>query len=789
MCLAGHPSPLLRHPKALDTSTKPDEHNHFLSPSEEALLSTIAHLSDLHIKIKEYAASISASSTSTICKAVASTITSQQLQRFMKKIVEVERSILSKDSGYVGGHGIVPLSAVVGEFAPWTRRLEWLWEVVRFMQPPWDLGTRSPAEPCTGASIMGFLRNESYTGYTDIEEMALEVLKVAEVAWLRQLSTWILYGKLSSSSATDFFIQPQLAKQDAASLGVPDFSLHTDLVPDFVSSGTASSILFIGRSFNQVRARHQAVSTKGFSADPAMTLLPAHLEYLKTIQFPIASSSFTSVIAAIRLSMSRNALSQLLPLPKVLEILHVLQDFLLLGSGEFAMALISNADTRIQNGHHGQDTVMPVRKAGQLDNLRTKEGDLATVLNQTWSELVKLRSEGDLLDDTFEKGRELLRIVPKTPEMITGRTQADFSSLIFPNPTSLTLSLPPTSPLTLFLTPDDISSYSEINSYLIGIRRAEMHLASLWKHSSLRRCHPCAVGPPSSSTIAGKRRLAERREREDGRNKKMRVYWAVATKTHFVISELGGYFQSDIVGGHWQHFLSWLVSLRGDNDIAPAIMSRLDTSTLAGTKLSRLDTGRTTEQFKNSQSTVASSALRPSVLNQLPTQSDPATLAKAHQRYLSALRSSLLLNVSGFTEKLLDMLRLVDHFVALFARLEATQRNLDLEAYDGVVDALANHNRDEHEILQEMERSRRSIEDQLDKLINELRNSVGQDNAEDALESGRQGLSELDVEISVYTPWRPRNIDGLLMKLEVIGAKAHNEATDDDDDNEIYYSE
>ncbi len=789
LCLAGHPSPLLRQPQAVESSAKPDEHVPFLSPPERALLSTVAHLSDLHVKIKKHAASISASHKSTICKAVASAITSQQLQRFTKKIVDVERSILSKDAGYVGGYVIVPLSAVVGEFAPWTRRLEWLWKVVRFMQHPPELGTKSTSDTCTGSSVMKFLRQESLTGYTDLEEMALELVKTAEMAWLRQLSTWVLYGKLPSFSSEDFFIQPVRLDQEATGLALPEFSVHSDLVPDFVSPATASSILFIGWALNQVRARDKTMSTKGFSADPAMKLLPAHLEYLKTLNLPISSSRFTHVVASIRLSTSQNALSQLLPLPQVLEILHVLQNFLLLGRGEFAMSLITNANKRMENGHRGQDAVLPVRKAGRLDNLMTKEGDLATVLSQTWSELVALQSDGDLLDDALEKGREMLRIVPRRPETVVNGAPADFSTLIFPSPTSLTVSLPPTSPLSLFLTQDDICSYSEINSYLVGIRRAEMRLASLWHHSTLRRCRPCTVGPPVSGTQAGKRKLAGKRKREDERNKKMRRYWAVASKAQFVISEFGGYFQGEIVEGHWQHFLSWLISLQGDDDIFAAKSSRVGASTMGGVNLSRPGTAASQEQFKSSQSSAATRAFRRSALNQQPTQNDPATLAKAHQRYLCALRSSLLLKVTGFTKVLLETLRLLDHFVALFARLETTQRNLDLEADDGVIDALANHKSDEQETLQEMERSRKTIEEQLDKLVKELRDSVDRDNVEGAWEDGGQRLDELDLGSSLYTPWRPRDIDGLLMKLEFIGAKAHNEETDDDDEDERYYSE
>jgi Gamma tubulin complex component N-terminal/Gamma tubulin complex component C-terminal len=702
----------------------------------------------------------------------------------------VERSILAKDAGYVGGYGIVPLSAVVGEFAPWVRRLEWLWEVVNFMRPRLEVeGVQSCHEGCTGSALMKFLREESNTGYNDLEEMALGLVRTAEMVWLRQLSTWVLYGKLPSSGSEDFFIQPQMIDQASANMNLPEFTVQRELVPGFVTPSTASSILFIGQSLHQIRVRDQMLSARSFTADPAMKLLPPHLGYLKAIKLPISTSSFTNVIASIRLSMSQNALTQLLPLPKVLAILHVMQDFLLLGRAEFAMALISNADKRIDNGGRGEDILLPVRKAGRLDELKIKDGDLITALNQTWSGLVALRTESDQLDDALEQGRNLLHIIPKPSEGRSRSSATDFPSFLFPSPASLTLSLPPNSPWALFLTKDDISSYSEMNSYLLSIRRAAIHLASLWGHSSLRRSHPCPNGLPGSGAISSQCRSAEKRKRGDERNAKMRRNWAVANKAQYVISELAGYFQGEIVGGHWQHFLSWLKSLDGGEELASKETSRLGMSNLAVGKVSRPGTGTPTEQFKTSQASAASNPLRRSALNAQPTQSDPATLAKAHQSYLGALRSDLLMNVAGFTRALLDTLRLLDHLVALFARLETTQQNLDLEIDQGVVDALANHGGDEHEILQEMERSRAAIEEQLDELVKQLRESVDRNDAEGAWDSRGQRVDGLDMETLLYTPWRPPNVDGLLMKLEFIGAKAHSEATDDDDEDEMYYSQ
>ena len=52
------------------------------------------------------------------------------LAAFQRRVLEVEEGILRRDAGSVGAYNIVPLTAVVGQFAGWVRRMEWFKEVV-----------------------------------------------------------------------------------------------------------------------------------------------------------------------------------------------------------------------------------------------------------------------------------------------------------------------------------------------------------------------------------------------------------------------------------------------------------------------------------------------------------------------------------------------------------------------------------------------------------------------------------------------------------------------------------
>jgi hypothetical protein len=192
LCLSGHPSPLLAADHSSPTSV--------LSPPEKALLASVAHLSDLHSKLLTHTATLAATHPSTICQAVATSIRTTHLARFQQKVLEVEDGILKKDAGSVGAYNIVPLTAVVGQFTGWTRRMEWFLEVVEFMM-------RGGGLSCTGAMIIDKLCGAMQTGYVDIEEAALSLVKVAEMAWLKQVSAWILYGRLPSFGREDFFVQ------------------------------------------------------------------------------------------------------------------------------------------------------------------------------------------------------------------------------------------------------------------------------------------------------------------------------------------------------------------------------------------------------------------------------------------------------------------------------------------------------------------------------------------------------------------------------------------------------
>ncbi|KAH0562329.1 hypothetical protein GP486_002972 [Trichoglossum hirsutum] len=760
--LSGHPSPLLPPPSAQSTHPpQPGQASTFLSPPELALLSSLSLLSGLHQRLLSHTSLISSTHRSAVCRAVSTAIVSNHLARFQDKILEVEREILQEDAGRVGAYGIVPLSGLVREFDGWTRRLEWFWEIVQFMLPPDTSAQREKSAGSTGAGIIDRLRVEAHTGYPDLEEASLDLIRVAETAWLRQLSTWILYGRLPAFGAEDFFIHEFPEDVEAAARGVPAFVIEHSLLPKFVSSSAASSILFIGRTLNHVRIRGDrppSPSLLASAASPLSSLLPSHLRHLSSLSFPISPSSLSATIAAIRLSLSQNTLQHLLPIPKIIEILSLLREFFLLGRGEFAVALISEADERIRSRWRRPGQSYRDQSHQGVGSVIVKEGEVTAVLARTWAALSSFQGEEDVSDEKLDLARDLIYLtLPKqspsrtsTPGRAAGSHlptsiyDTTFSDFLLSTPTSLSLRIPP--PLDLFLSPQDLEIYSSIHSYLLSIRRAHLRLTSLWQLSSLRREHPAPLGPPYSNTKTGQAKMLERRKRTNERNMRMRKVWAAIGAAAFLLAEMGGYFQGEVVKGCWEGFRTWLARPSSSNDPDGGKVSVDD----KGNDIWRDSIASTSSATGQRQPTSAISSTT-------PTTDDPESLSRAHALYLKHLVSSLLLTSTEFTATLRLFLLSTDHLIALVTRLDHAQQGLDLDTDQGVVDALNDYAKEEQEVQAQLERCCERVGDGLRDVVARVRELDGERSR--GAEIGEAG----------FVPGEGREIGGvdrLLMKLD-----------------------
>ncbi|KAK3491862.1 Spc98 family-domain-containing protein [Neurospora crassa] len=604
LSLSGHPSPLLQQAAATSTTSNDSPLKSALTPPERALLSKLANLSELHINLLSHTARISTSHPSIICRAIATAIRNDHLAAFQRKVLKVEETILKKDAALVGAYNIVPLTAVVGEFDEWNRRMEWLGSFVNQLMKgmrenvesvdqmewegsqPHDLthrpaqkghsssATRKREPPVhSGPMVINRLRELMQTGYKDIEEVVTSLVKVAETAWLKQVSAWVLYGRLPDFGADDFFVW-----REEDDDGEEQFLCVQELLPKFVTRSTAASMLFIGRSLRQIRAKSvEDSSLRGTDH------LSTQLTKLSTLSHPIDPATFSNTITEIRQYLSRTTLAQLLPLSDVEKYLQLLRDFFLLRRGEFALALTQQADEKMRSRWRRAENLPAYEKSrdtggaaagGNLGTVVVKEGEVAGVLTRVWQAMGALQGEFQSEEDEgLELARDHVRLtIPKyatdnssrsLPTMTpTAAAVAEeigslkiattpFRNLLFSAPTILTMNIP--SPLDLFLSPHDVQTYTAINSYLLSLRRAHLRLTDLWKITSLRRHHPA---PPR----IGKSRMRVKalRERAEKREKTLRTAWATASAAIFFLGETEAYFQGEVVEGLTEGFEDWL---------------------------------------------------------------------------------------------------------------------------------------------------------------------------------------------------------------------------------------
>lgn len=762
LALSGHPSSLL-YPSADRSEDR--KLQDLLSPAESTLLQNLARdLGEKHKNIRDRAGRISSTHGSIICRAVSTAIISTHLAKFQQKILEVERDILEEKPSLVGAYNVVPLSGLVGAFAGWDRKLQWLLRLVEFIQP--DSANEEEEEEegkgsqpaCTADTILGRLRESTQTGYPDIELMALHLTKIAEGAWLKQVSAWVLYGRLPLVG-TDFFIveEKKTSKRDANATDL--YSLKASLVPTFVTRSTANSILFIGRSINHIREKRSTVAHAfSTSISPELEFLPAHLAHLASLGSPINSSSLSAAISAIRLSLSKNALQKLLPLSRVLALLRILKDFFLLERGEFAVALISAADERLASRQH-RSLDKPLLEG--LGNVIIKEGEVSAILARTWTTLSSLQgADDDEGGESLDLARELLRLtINNKNTTVQSKGQAAgadleprFDSFLLPTPTLLSLHIP--SPLHLILSASNVETYSRIHAYLIAVRRGHLRLSQLFLLSVLRREHPSPITQIQLPHHERMEILARMRQRATSRSKNMRPIWAAIGSATFLLAELSEYLQGQVIRSSWQTFHFWLNP--------PSSRPPTSSSTTSST----------------STSTSTSSASTPA--------HDPETLSLAHSAYLSALTRHLLIPHTGFTSALSLLLKSTEHICGLMTSISTVQRGLDLETDHGVQSAFTNYAVEEKNLLLELLAAARDLRGRVGSVVAVLRDvdragrttgvaelipaglllpGVKKDHVEEQKEEEDDGENKE----GRFVPWKGWGVERLLLKLDWAG--------------------
>ncbi|RPA82815.1 hypothetical protein BJ508DRAFT_224660 [Ascobolus immersus RN42] len=651
LLLYGHESPILT-PKGVPKGFP------LLSPSEREILLDLATLGHTHIGVRKECAALSSSHQSPIVRAVASAIITQHLADFRTKITNVEAAILKRDASVVGAYDVVPLATIVSEFDGWDRRLEYLHDFSCF------LSAIGENEPVNGARVIDRLRKDIHTGYPDLEDIAIDLLKIAETTWLRQVSTWVLYGRLPTFGSTDFFIAEGAGEEarDTSSLiddmVLKSYAVNHKLVPKFVDYQTSSSILFIGKALSHIRTRGAVSSLDSNASGPALEQLATHAGLLKALTSPLSAQRLSSAISSIRSSLSKNILQRLLPTHQIVETIEVLREFFLLGRGEFAVNLVEQASIGVRNrlrrlpgGGNTETMAAPQSSKGTI----VREGEVAAILSRTWGTLSNVQSD-NFVDEHLELARDLIYLtVNKTPigSSTPKKPNIRFDDLLIGVPVSLSFHL--TWPLELFLSQTELEMYNYVFAYLLAVRKSYIAVQGLWLG---RRYPPEAI--ESSPEASRARRL-----RRTGREKNERFIWATTQLASFFLETISGYWQGDVIEAAYGQLMDLLHDDVGEPQERPPTSGANHGGDGESIWTAQYSGDRTQHDVEQR------------------TRRDPETLMKAHNFYLASIKKNLFITDTEFPILMREFLTLTTTLVADVERLNS-RRNLQMLDIPGV---------------------------------------------------------------------------------------------------------
>ena len=743
-----------------------------LSPSEKILVDSIARLGSLQSEIHGVASSISNSHESIVCRAVATRVKGFHLAAFQRDIVSIENGILAHDSQYVGAYDIVPLTGIAGPLNKWTPILDWLKTLLVFVQGKDSDSPNVFSKGRSGAQVIDWLRKESHTGYPDVEQVVLDLVKTAESTWIRMISAWTLYGYPPAVGAEDFFIQ---GGSNPAISSVPSYIAVQSLAPSFVTSATAESILFIGKALCHASQRGSQYFENGIEAE-IKALRPSQLALFSSLEYPISCHDLDSTVRAIRNSLTQRVLHKLLSVAALLQFLDVLHGFLLLQRNDFASALIDAADQHLSNRHLKLGP--EARQGGSM----IQASELLAILSKAWTSFMALQTAEDVDDEQLDIARDHVRLSIKQPtsnttnkglpeefESVIG-AGSPFEDALLGMPCVLDIQVP--SPQDIFLTTSEISLYSTIHAYLLSLRRIYVHLSQLWRLSGLRR--RCRSSPAELAKLSQQGASSARRIPLRERDGLSRGAWATVSSVTFFFAELISFLQGEVVSGSWHRFRYWIMQTSQDKAEIPWYLS------------------------------------------------DPEFLAKSHKAYLYRLLGDLFLADKTFVTLLRALMSRCDHMIALMGRLavvsdtisslesgnagtvhgaapsyrgkETSKSSMQHSASDERVKgndavnqmwddpALAHAAREELDLLKDLSGIRAAIEEGLQQVVSRLRDA----DKEKAESSGGGDVVSMDLNRAdkphrdgfdttvIMSPWKDDGVERLLFRLNfgLVGAWA-----------------
>jgi gamma-tubulin complex component 4 len=164
------------------------------------------------------------------------------LDAYMTSLTQIEQKVLNDP--------IMPLSYLKQAL----RDYEILFPILQ------KLVSQITNENLRGGYLLDFVHNKTFNGVPVIRNAMTRLIFHCNVAMLRHLSTWIVYGVLPDSKFSEFFIVEEKDANEKQSLSTADekkrylstwnqhYKIQNEMLPPYMSMLLAEKILFIGKS-------------------------------------------------------------------------------------------------------------------------------------------------------------------------------------------------------------------------------------------------------------------------------------------------------------------------------------------------------------------------------------------------------------------------------------------------------------------------------------------------------------------------------------------------------------
>ncbi|WVQ75162.1 hypothetical protein IAR50_004771 [Cryptococcus sp. DSM 104548] len=700
LVLGGHPSsffvphpPQAATPETYQVSSALCE---YLHPGEISSLNSLGSLAFQYTQVKKWAAStlkvgreavlaeslyssrkgkqraqpeddaLAAAPNQYLSTLAASTL--EVLSEYDLLIVETEARILAVDTSLVQDQqGYVPLASIVATFDKWIAPIAALKRMV-------DQLSSTRHQKWTPGAIIDLVYEKTQTGNPFLEAIFTSLSNSLRHVFLTHLVSFILYGIAPTISSPT---SPAIALDVGADPLSPQhrvFALNEELLPSSMLGKTKESILYVGRVAATLKREGRSLPKQ---------MLGGLREIIMSVKRLEEGEGLGEAIEKARAEVGEWLWKHILTGPQVAESIEILGNFFLLRKADWAISTIREIsqlrlDKLITSNPHSsssvireQDLDLALRRASVgtsadhdagLDKLRYKmeKGPLRTML-PTIPPKIPRKGVADRSGDGMSDERSNIRQL--------------FSSSLLGTPLTLTTTI--TWPLDLFMTPLAISTYSDIQSYLIAIRHTHLSVLNCWTSlSAAQRQRRKWTGVTEGGTP----------EEADARKQLARTAWGTVRLMLFFIDQLQSHFMTDIIDVQHRRLLEQLEldnlasstldgSLRGSmrgsvrRSVSRSAPTPVKTGTISAAEGRRPASPHTkTQGLHDSQTTHSNHAPPTPSKRQGPSYLDFLTLRQIHTRHLAFLREALFISDIGIATLTRDILDTCRRFTGLVER-------------------------------------------------------------------------------------------------------------------------